>query len=72
MAHLLSQSANCCHFGCLILAGLSKFNTLKKINIQSELDFKNRQDKNQLDFKNQITNDQLGNLALKTFKIRTS
>ena len=30
-----------------------------------ELDFKNRQDKNQLGFKNQITNDQLDQISFK-------
>ena len=40
---------------------------LPKISFFStvELDFKNRQDKNQLGFKNQITNDQLGQFSFK-------
>ena len=33
--------------------------------LKVELDFKNRQDKNQLGFKNQITNDQLGQISFK-------
>ena len=35
-------------------------------NVHSvEIDFKNRQDKNQLGFKNQVTNDQLGQISFK-------
>ena len=33
-----------------------------------ELDFKNRQDKNQLGFKNKITNDQIGQISFKNLE----
>ena len=39
--------------------------SLRVIQNTVELDFKNRQDKNQLGFKNQITNDQLGQISFK-------